>query len=104
MGLVPTGSAQATDFPFVNVSVQVYECDGVSPIHGAYVEIQFDNGTAWNFLTDEHGQVNEVIAPGDYTRWRLGVNGVWGQWDTGNWAKVTVNGCWVHLPLVEKGE
>ena len=101
--LIPshTGIAQASDFGF-SVGVTVNECDGVTPIHRAYVEVQFDNGRKWHFYTDAAGQVHEIVVPGSYGMWRLGVDGLWSEWTSSTWVDESVNICWVHLPFVQK--
>jgi len=90
-----------SDFAFP-VDVVVRGCDGATPINGAYVEIQFNNGQRWNFRTDNTGEVHEIVVPRSFSLWRVGVDGLWYEWTSSTWADERFNMCWVHLPAIYK--
>lgn len=96
-----TSSAQAQPQPF-NVYVNVDECGGVEPVHDAEVVIEFDNGKRWEMATDENGEVHEIVVPGPFKKWRVGVNGLWHPWNTLWWAEVYHESCWLHMPAIIK--
>ncbi len=101
--LFPTITALAEESPFpVQVDIFVTDCAG-APLHDAHAELQFDNGQRWIFKTDEAGEVHEIVVPNGFAEWRLGVNGLWGEWRSSTWVDETVKSCWVHMPVITKG-